>query len=227
MSNGSRFPEAIAACAAGTMPLSALRGIAADVGIDRVVLVEGVSDRAVLETLAARQGRRLAEEGIAIISMGGAMSIRRFARVLGPEGIGLRLGGLCDVGEEAVFSRGLEAAGVGSVLTRERLDQLGFGVCDRDLEDELIRALGVRRIEEIIADEGDLAALVTFRNQPFQRTQPVERQLHRFFGTMAGRKERYARALAAHLDLAAIPSPIARVLDSAQHLPGAVDRDFR
>jgi len=192
-----------------------LQSLATDLRVRRVILVEGVSDRAAIEALAELLGRRLEEEGIGIIPMGGAMSIGRFLRVLGPEGLGVLLSGLCDAREERFFRRGLEAAGIGSNLDREGLEALGFAICDADLEDEMIRALGTETVEQVIADEGDLAAFRTFQKQPYQRTQPLDRQVHRFFGTIGGRKERYGRALASRLDPDAIPRPLLLALNGA------------
>jgi len=108
-----------------------------------VVLVEGTSDQVALETLARRCGRDLEEEGVCIAPMGGATNIAHFLDRYGPFGLNLRLAGLCDVGEEGDFRRGLERVGFGTALTRADLESFGFFVCVVDLEDELIRSLGV------------------------------------------------------------------------------------
>ncbi|MCM0678822.1 hypothetical protein NCC78_29740, partial [Micromonospora phytophila] len=57
-------------------------------GIDAhtVVLVEGVSDRAAVETLAARRGRDLDAEGVRVVAMGGATNIGHFLDLPGPRG---------------------------------------------------------------------------------------------------------------------------------------------
>ena len=52
-----------------------------------VVLVEGDSDRRALEALAARRGRNLAAEAVAIVPMGGAHAIGRFLDRFGPHGL--------------------------------------------------------------------------------------------------------------------------------------------
>ncbi len=62
-----------------------------DVALRSVVLVEGSSDRAAHEVLAARRGRDLSAEGVAVVTMGGAKNIWRFVRVFGPPGHGVRL----------------------------------------------------------------------------------------------------------------------------------------
>src|SRR5262249_16314044 len=64
-----------------------------------VVLVEGISDRLALEALARRRGRNLDAEGISIVPMGGSKNIGSFLEVFGPEGIDVRLAGLCDAAE--------------------------------------------------------------------------------------------------------------------------------
>ncbi|PZF94245.1 ATP-dependent endonuclease [Micromonospora deserti] len=166
-------------------------------GVDArtVVLVEGVSDRVALETLAARRGRDLDAEGVRIVSMGGATNVGHFLDVFGPPGRGLRLAGLYDAAEERWFRRGLERVGLGANLSRDELAALGFHVCVADLEDELIRAVGVAGVREVIAAEGDLRAFRIFGRQPAQQDRPVEAQLRRFLGTQSGRKSAYARAL--------------------------------
>ena len=177
-----------------------------DPGSCAVVLVEGASDQAALETLAARCGRDLSGESIFVVPMGGATNIGHFLDLFGPRGFGVRLAGLCDEGEERDFRRGLERAGPFD------LAGLGFFVCVADLEDELIRALGVRRVQELIEAEGELGPFQTFTRQPAQRDRTREQQLRRFMGTRSGRKIRYGHVLAAALDLAGVPGPLAGVL---------------
>lgn len=177
-----------------------------------VVLVEGLSDRCALEALADRRGRDLAAEGVAVVPIGGAQAIGRFVDRYGPRGLGLRLGGLCDAGEEREFRRGLERAGLGTSLTRADLEALGFYVCDADLEDELIRALGTDAVERVIDAEGDLRSFRTLQKQPEWRGRPVEAQLRRFFGSGGSRKIRYARLLVEALDPGRVPRPLDLVL---------------
>ncbi|HEX2288360.1 MAG TPA: ATP-dependent endonuclease [Gaiellaceae bacterium] len=179
-----------------------------------VMLVEGVSDRHAIETLAERQGRDLEAEGVSVVAMGGAHAIGRFLELYGPRGQGLKLAGLCDVQEEDDFRRGLERAGLGSNLTRDDMERLGFYVCVRDLEDELIRAVGAASVERIAASRGDLQAFRTLQKQPAWQGQPVEEQLRRFMGSGGRRKTRYASYLVAALDLAEMPRPLTGALDA-------------
>ena len=178
-----------------------------------VVLVEGLSDLAALEALAARRDFDLAGTGVAIVAIGGATNISRYVEHYGPRGRNLNVGGLCDAGEESAFRRRLERAGFGNDLSREKLEALGFFVCDRDLEDELIRALGVDAVERVIEREGELASLRIMQRQPAQRDRRADEQLRRFIGTRSGRKIRYGKLLAAALEPDDVPRPLAGMLD--------------
>ena len=188
-------------------PGSRLSGPSAESGT--VVLVEGLSDRRALEALAERRGRTLAAEGVSIVSMGGAQAIGAFVDRFGPRGLGVRLAGLCDAAEERHFARALERAGLGSDLTRTEMASLGFFVCVRDLEDELIRALGVETVEGVIEAEGELGSFRTYQKQPAHRERPTEEQV---WGFMWNRKLRYARVLVDALDLTGVPRPLDGVL---------------
>src|SRR5262249_5208884 len=157
-----------------------------------VVLVEGISDRFALEALAERRGRDLDAEGVSVVPIGGAQAIGRYLDRFGPRGLGVKLAGLCDAGEEREFRRGLERAGLGSHLTRADMERLGFYVCDAGLEDELIRALGAAAVEQVVEAEGDLGSFRTLQKQAAWRGRPVEEQLRRFLGSGGSRKLRYA-----------------------------------
>jgi hypothetical protein len=180
--------------------------------VTSVVLVEGISDQRAIEALAERRGRDLDAEGIAVVAMGGSKNITRFLDRFGPRGLDVDLAGLCDAAEERDFSRGLERAGLGAAPTRADMERLGFFVCVADLEDELIRSLGVTAVERVINAQGELGAFRTFQRQPEWRERNVEEQLRRFLGTLGGRKIRSAPALVEALDLGNVPRPLDRVL---------------
>jgi hypothetical protein len=177
-----------------------------------IVLVEGMSDQAAIETLAARLGRDMTAESVTVVPMGGATNIGKFVERFGPRGLNLRLAGLCDLAEEHLLQRGLERGGIGANLTRSDMERFGFFVCVVDLEDELIRAVGTDRLERIIEVEGEMRSFRTFQNQPAQRDRPMEHQLHRFMGTRGGRKIRYAQLLVEALDLGRVPRPLNELL---------------
>jgi hypothetical protein len=177
-----------------------------------VVLVEGVSDQRALEALARRRGRNLEAERISVVPIGGAQAIGRFLDMFGPQGLDVRLAGLCDAGEEGDFQRSLERVGLGSDLTRAEMERLGFYVCVADLEDELIRSLGAGSVEQVVGAQGELESFRTFQKQPAWRGRTKEEQLRRFLGTHSGRKIQTAALLVDALDLARVPRPLDGVL---------------
>ncbi|HEV7566338.1 MAG TPA: AAA family ATPase [Microbacteriaceae bacterium] len=174
-----------------------------------VVLVEGMSDQVALEALADRQGRNLDAEGISVVPMGGVTNTRAFLQLYGPTGFNLNVFGICDEGEEQIFFRALEHVGLGQNLTRQSMEALGFYVSVRDLEDELIRALGTARVERVIDQNGDLNAFQVFQRQPASSSLTHDEQLHAFLGK---RKIEYAPLLVDELDLTAVPASLAGVL---------------
>jgi Overcoming lysogenization defect protein-like, TOPRIM domain len=178
-----------------------------------VVLVEGASDQVAVESLAERRGRDLGAEGVSVVPIGGAQAIGRFLKRFGPEGLDVQVAGLCDVAEEPEYRRGLERAGFGSDLTRADMEALGFFVCDEDLEQELIRALGGAAVEQVVAAHGDLSPFRTLQKQPAWQGRPLEEQLRRFMGSGGRRKIRYARYLVEALELDRMPRPLGRLLD--------------
>lgn len=159
-----------------------------------VVLVEGESDRAAIEALAARRG--LATP--AVVVLGGAHAARRVAAEVRSSTPGVRLVGLVDAGERDVVAPWVDEV----------------AVCDRDLEDELIRALGVDRALAVLAGEGELASFGTLQRQPAQRERSTTDQLRRFLGGRSGNKARYATLLVAALADDEVPAPLEAVLAS-------------
>lgn len=164
------------------------------------VLVEGESDRSAVLTLARRLGRDVA--GDDVVAMGGITNLRR--HLAEAESQGLQPVLLHDADEEPWVERTL--ASVGGHPPRY--------VCDADLEDELVRALGIKRTLEVVAEAGDLAAWQILCNQPFHRARPAEAVLRRFWGTTSGRKDKYAALLTAALDLDRVPAPLSGALDA-------------
>ncbi|MFF8551104.1 TOPRIM nucleotidyl transferase/hydrolase domain-containing protein [Streptomyces albidoflavus] len=198
MAETSAFREAVGGWANGG-PGERARELAGRLGVRTAVLLEGLSDLAAVETLAARQGRDLAAEGVCVVQMAGAMNVGRYALTLGPPGLGLRLTGLCDIRERPFYERGFDRAGAPSDAVF---------ACSDDLEDELVRALGTARVEELVHAEGDDRAWQTFLRQPAQLGRPRPQQLRRFLGTKKGRKIRYGHLLVEALGPGQVPAPL-------------------
>jgi len=208
-----RLTDAEAAAIGSGAPLvAASHALAAGVESRAVVLVEGISDQCALKALAERRGRNLDAEGISVVQIGGAQSITRFLNLFGPQGLDVRLAGLCDAAEESEFQRGLERAGLGSNLTRADMERLGFYVCVADLEDELIRALGAASVEQVVDAQEELRPFRTLQKQAAWQGRTTEEQLRRFMGSGGRRKIRYARLLVEALDLTQVPRPLDLVL---------------
>lgn len=189
--------------------------------VHTVILVEGDSDREAVEALAARRGRDLADEGVCVVTIGGATTIGRFVGEFGPHGLDVDLAGLVDAAEEGDFRRRLTRGGLGPIRSRDELEAAGFFVCVDDLEDELIRALGAARVMEVVAGQGELESFRVFQKQPAQRERSIERQLRRFLGTKSGRKVRYGRVLVEALDPDRVPAPLDRLLGHVRPASGA------
>ena len=158
-----------------------------------VILVEGITDRIALQAAARRLGLDLAADGVEIVPIGGAQAVRRVAS----DYAGVRLAGLCDAGEERYFRRALGEA---------------VFVCAADLEEELVRALGPERVEDVLAAQGDLETFRNFQNQPAWRGRQVDAQLRRWLQASDNRGKRYPPLLIDALDPAKIPPPLAGVL---------------
>jgi hypothetical protein len=179
------------------------------VELHAVVLVEGVSDKVALETLAVRRGRNLAAESVSVVPVGGAQAIGRFLKLYGPGGLDVVLAGFCDAGEQHAMRRALERAGFGDNLDRTELERLGFYVCESDLEDELIRCLGASVAEEVLAGQGKLGSFRTYQKQLAHRARPTEEQLR---GFLTNWKIELVGPLVEALDLSRVPRALDGVL---------------
>lgn len=177
-----------------------------------VVLVEGDSDRVALQTLATRQGRDLSAEGVAVVAMGGTTNTRAFAERYGPHGLGLSLAGLYDAPDETTLRRGLAAAGLTTALEPDGPAALGFHACTADLEDELVRALGLEAVEAVITAAGEAQSLRLLAGMPAQHGWTREAVLRRFLTSRSGRKARYAALFVEALEPVAVPAPLSAVL---------------
>lgn len=208
MADMTSFREAVTAWAGGGAGDERARDLAVELAeelpVRTAVLLEGPSDVNAVNTLAEKLGRDLVGEGICVLAMGGAMGVGQYARFLGPSGLRLHLTGLCDEQERDYYERGWARAGA---------DPRDYFVCAADLEDELIRALGVDLVKELIREEGDLRPLETFLQQPAQRDRTAQQQLRRFFGTKKGRKIHYGRVLVQALTPDRVPAPLAGLFD--------------
>lgn len=201
------WPSRMDSSLIGTSKGSGMAPLSQQVAPRAVVLVEGNSDRTALQTLAGRCGRDLAAEAVEVVAMSGITNVRTFALRYGPRGLDVRLAGLYDAPEERIVRGGLAAAGLPDLEP----EALGFYRCTVDLEDELIRALGVDAAEAVIAAAGEARSLQRLAGMPAQRGWTREALVRRFLGG-AGRKARYAALFVEALPCDRIPAPLAAVL---------------
>lgn len=176
-----------------------------------VVLVEGRSDAAVVEHLAVARGLDTDDGAVRVVAMGGVTNIRaHLTRLAGHRDV--RLLGLCDAPEERFVVRALQDCGR-PVATRDEMAAEGFFVCVRDLEDELLRALGPEAVESALSEIGQLGGFRTFQRQPEWRDRELHDQLYRFAGSGSGRKLLLAERLARQLTPVTTPRPLAHLVD--------------
>lgn len=171
-----------------------------------VVLVEGPSDEIAVRTLARLRGRDLDAEGVAVLAVGGAQAMGRFLAAYGADST---LAGLCDQQEEPDVRRALDRAGLAPAAGRAGMEQAGFFVCERDLEDELVRGLGVAATEALLDAHGKLGAFRTYQKQPAHRTRPASDQLRGFLNNW---KVELAAPLVEALDPGRVPRPLEGVV---------------
>jgi len=189
------------------------------------VLLEGASDVAAVRAVATTAGVELASHAVSLIDMGGATNIHRHLAAATAYRHDLRVLGLCDLQEAPYIVRALRRVGVPVDSTAD-LPAAGFSVCDRDLEDELIRALGAGGTQQVLQRLGLAQRFSIFAQQPAWVAKPFEDQVHRFAGSASGRKELLAAALGAALDLGSVPAPLSELLDGLSR-PGPTFSESR
>jgi hypothetical protein len=175
-----------------------------------VVLVEGLSDAIAMEIIAARCDRRLRDERVAVVPMGGVTNIGRFMSLFGRRAREVKIAGLYDVGAHDHVCKVLESEWPGRVPARSGLEALGFYACVEDLEDEFIRSLGVAAVEQIVERQGQIRSFRKMQHEPHHRGRIVSQQIHQFVGRW---RYRYARLLAEAVDVRSIPRPVESVLE--------------
>ena len=178
-----------------------------------VILVEGQSDKYALQAAAAKKKRNLDADGVTIVAMRGAGGIGTFLTLLGPDGLKVKLAGLCDAGEESKWAQALESHGMGAKLDRAAMAAMGFGVCDGDLEEVLIAAVGEKATLGIIDAQGDTAEFGAFAQQPAHKTKTVTQQLHDFLHGR-GRNITYAPLMVDALDPTKLPAALENVINA-------------
>lgn len=113
----------------------------------RVVIVEGISDRLILERLADLTGRNLDRLGVSIIEAGGYGDMGSLDKLFGENGFNVPISILIDADAENTVAKQL---GVPS----SELSHRSVWVSRNDLEDEYVRALGADTVWEALQSSG-------------------------------------------------------------------------
>lgn len=179
-------------------------------GVRKVVLLEGVSDIAAVRAVAATCG--VALDDVELVDLRGVTNVQRELVALQRAGGEVAVHGLCDAPEVRFVEHALRRVGC-PVRDSSDLAAYGFFVCQADLEEELIRALGNERAVDVIETLGLAQKLHTLRQQPAWQDHSLATQLHRFCGVASGRKELLAGALAAALGPHDMPDPLQRLIE--------------
>lgn len=188
-----------------------------------VVLFEGRSDRLAFEVLARRSGAKVCV--LDLVVMDGITNLRGNLTRL--RGTGARVFGLFDAAESRYVVGVLRDVGrldAGKAdAGASDLGAAGFFGCARDLEDEVIRAAGPDLVLETLAARGELARFRMFQRQPAQRVRSIDEQLHRFAGTAAGRKSRFAADVIEVVPLERMPVPLTQLLAAVRDQSAKVE----
>jgi energy-coupling factor transporter ATP-binding protein EcfA2 len=176
----------------------------------QVVFVEGITDYQAVRAIAVTLGRNLDAEGIAVVALDGAASLTTFLQIMGPAGLDLKIGGICDADYEADWCTYLSDAGI-PVSSRADLKARGFYVSDRDLEDELITALGTADTQAVFDGAGATATLGRYVGQPANQGMSLHDQLRGFAKT---KKATWTPRLAEAVTATNVPASIKDLLDN-------------
>lgn len=113
----------------------------------RVLIVEGLADRIVVEAAAAAKGISLDRQGVTVFALDGADKFKHVIKILGASGFDIDLCGLCDEDREASWA--------GSLNTKPKeLAKKGFFVARKDLEHEYASAMGAVALCAVLVKEG-------------------------------------------------------------------------
>jgi predicted ATPase len=179
----------------------------------KAVLVEGLSDKYAIEALAERKGRNLDAEGVSVVAMKGCGLIGTFLSLLGSKGLGVRLVGMCDGPEDEQWAKSLEEHGFGKGMDRAAMAKVGFFVCDKDLEDVLVTAVGDAQALKILDGQGEKPAFDSYVKQPAHAGKSQHEQICDFLHSR-GRHIRYAPLLVDELDLTKTPPALEGVVNA-------------
>ncbi len=113
----------------------------------RIMFVEGLADRIIVEAAAQAIGFSLDREGVSVFALDGADKFAHVLSIVGAAGFDLPICGICDEDREASW------AGKLGVKIKD-LESIGFFVARADLEEEYIRAVGAQTVAAALIAAG-------------------------------------------------------------------------
>ena len=175
----------------------------------RVLLVEGLADRIIIEAAAAAKDISLDREGVSVFVLDGADKFNHVTKILGTTGFDVDLCGLCDEDREDSWATILKSK-------PKNLPKVGFFIARKDLEHEYAVAIGAPTLTRVLLKEG------VAREQGLRQAAGVnsvddldDQQVANFITTGDSRKTASARAVATILT--------AHHVDASDSLSGLLD----
>lgn len=113
----------------------------------RILFVEGLADRVIVEAAAATAGLSLDRMGVSVFALDGADKFSHVLNVVGPAGFDIAVCGICDADREASWAGLLQTNSAG-------LAAKGFFIARSDLEHEYVQAFGVQAAVQALITSG-------------------------------------------------------------------------
>ena len=111
----------------------------------RILFVEGLADRVIVEAAASAVGLSLDRMGVSVFALDGADKFSHVLNIVGPAGFDIAVCGICDSDREASWAGLLQTNPAG-------LAAKGFFIARADLEHEYVSAFGARdAVQALIA----------------------------------------------------------------------------
>lgn len=109
----------------------------------RILFVEGLADKIIVEAAAAASGINLDRIGVSLFALDGADKFSHVLKVVGKTGFNLTISGICDEDREDSWATHLK-------LAPKNLSANGFFVARSDLEHEYVAAVGAKAVAEAL-----------------------------------------------------------------------------
>ena len=111
----------------------------------RMLFVEGLADRIIIEAAARTVGVSFDRLGVSVFALDGADKFSHVLKVVGSGGFNLPIAGICDEDRESSWATLLN-------LKPKKMAANGFFVARRDLEHEYVAAIGAERVANALIE---------------------------------------------------------------------------